>query len=424
MSMIAARKEDKLVNYLCMTGHICADINQGALSATLPFLVMYDGYSYTAVAGLVFAANIASAVIQPLFGAIGDHRACPWFMALGVFLAGLGMCGIGFFDAYWTVLASAMVSGIGVAMFHPEGGRLSNLAAGARKANGMSIFAVGGNIGFFVGPLMAAVFLTAFGMHGTLAFLFPTTICAIVLLAFNKRFLSLGIAKNSTTQKDAKPERWGNFALAMGVLSCRSIVEYGLMAFIPLFFVSVLGQGETFGSLMLSVFAIAGAVATAISGRITERAGVFRIAYLCFGILALCLVAFAFNRSLGRGTRVLAHLRGQPVLPFFRRLGHELRAPSSGNRIGYIVRRRYLRWRHCGAAFRNGGRCLRPSAGNAYYRGRYRDRAWHGCNRETPQLAKATGNTTLDKEGGALQSDAPFSRIATRPHATSTVLHF
>lgn len=211
MSMIAARKEDKLVNYLCMTGHICADINQGALSATLPFLVMYDGYSYTAVAGLVFAANIASAVIQPLFGAIGDHRACPWFMALGVFLAGLGMCGVGFFDAYWTVLASAMVSGIGVAMFHPEGGRLSNLAAGARKANGMSIFAVGGNIGFFVGPLMAAVFLTAFGMHGTLAFLFPTTICAIVLLAFNKRFLSLGIRQEFNYAERRKTRALGKF---------------------------------------------------------------------------------------------------------------------------------------------------------------------------------------------------------------------
>ena len=72
--MTAARKEDKLVNYLCMTGHICSDINQGALSATLPFLVMYDGYSYTAVAGLIFVANIASAVIQPLFGTIGDRK--------------------------------------------------------------------------------------------------------------------------------------------------------------------------------------------------------------------------------------------------------------------------------------------------------------------------------------------------------------
>lgn len=296
---MTARQEDKLVNYLCMAGHICADINQGALSATLPFLVMYDGYSYTAVAGLVFAANIASAVIQPLFGTIGDRKACPWFMALGVFLAGLGMCGVGFLDNYWAALAAAMVSGIGVAMFHPEGGRLSNLAAGARKANGMSIFAVGGNVGFFVGPLMAALFLSAFGMHGTLAFLFPATICAAVLLAFNRRFLALGLAKNSAATTDDRPERWGSFALAMGVLSCRSIVEYGLMAFIPLFFVSVLGQGETFGSLMLSVFAIAGAIATAVSGRVTERAGVFKIAYLCFGALALCLVAFAFNRSLG-----------------------------------------------------------------------------------------------------------------------------
>ena len=28
-------------------------------------------------------------------------------------------------------------------------------------------FAVGGNIGFFLGPLMVAFFLSAFGMHGT-----------------------------------------------------------------------------------------------------------------------------------------------------------------------------------------------------------------------------------------------------------------
>ena len=352
MSMIATRKEDKLVNYLCMTGHICADINQGALSATLPFLVMYDGYSYTAVAGLVFAANIASAVIQPLFGAIGDHRACPWFMALGVFLAGLGMCGLGFFDAYWTVLASAMVSGIGVAMFHPEGGRLSNLAAGARKANGMSIFAVGGNIGFFVGPLMAAVFLTAFGMHGTLAFLFPTTICAIVLLAFNKRFLSLGIAKNSTTQKDAKPERWGNFALAMGVLSVpidRRIRTYGIYT------VVLRERARPRRNVRLAhAFGIryCGSRCNGDIGpyhrtrrRVQNRLSLFRNSRFMPGRVRIQPLT-----RLGRGTRVLAHLRGQPVLPFFRRLGHELRAPSSGNRIGYIVRRRYLCWRHCGAA--------------------------------------------------------------------------
>ena len=168
------REGDKLSNYLTMVGHICSDINQGAISAVLPFLVVSYGYDYAAVALLVFAANIASAVIQPLFGIIGDKRSCPWLMALGVFLAGLGMCLIGFVDRLRrsTVLA-AMLSGIGVAMFHPEGGRLANLAAGEHKGDGMSIFAVGGNIGFFLGPLMVAFFLSAFGMHGTLRVPFP-----------------------------------------------------------------------------------------------------------------------------------------------------------------------------------------------------------------------------------------------------------
>lgn len=64
-----ARPEgDKLANYLTMLGHLCADINQGALSAILPFLVVGAGYSYLEATMLLFASNIASGIIQPLFG--------------------------------------------------------------------------------------------------------------------------------------------------------------------------------------------------------------------------------------------------------------------------------------------------------------------------------------------------------------------
>lgn len=295
-----ARKDgDKLANYLTMAGHACSDINQGAISASLPFLVMYNGYSYTAVTMLVFAANIASAVIQPLFGIIGDKHPCPWFMALGVFLAGLGMAGIGYMDNYWLVLLSAMVSGVGVAMFHPEGGRLANLAAGKRKAGGMSIFAVGGNVGFFVGPILAAASLSAFGMHGTLVFIFPAMACAIVLLCFLGRFRALGMADKAAEEngEDLPAERWDKFALQMGVLSLRSIVCYGLLAFIPLFFVGILGQAETTGSLALSVFAITGAFGTALSGRASERFGSRRLTVACLLITAAFTVAFALNQS-------------------------------------------------------------------------------------------------------------------------------
>lgn len=291
------RDGDKLANYLAMTGHICSDINQGALSAILPFLVVGSGYSYFEATMLVFAANIASAVIQPLFGWLGDRHPSPWFMALGVFLAGLGMAGIGYVQGYWYVVASAMVCGIGVAMFHPEGGRLSNLAAGARKGNGMSIFAVGGNIGFFVGPILCATFLTAFGLHGTAVFLVPATACAVVLLCFNRRFKRLGTTAGKTRGESAEREHWGLFGLVMGVLSLRSIVNYGLMAFIPLFLVGELGQSEALGSTALSVFAIAGAVATALSGRTAEKMEPLRLAIVCCAVTGAGIAVFAFNNA-------------------------------------------------------------------------------------------------------------------------------
>jgi FSR family fosmidomycin resistance protein-like MFS transporter len=39
-----------------------------------------------------------------------------------------------------------------VAAFHPEGSRFANYVSGARRASGMSLFSVGGNIGFALGP--------------------------------------------------------------------------------------------------------------------------------------------------------------------------------------------------------------------------------------------------------------------------------
>lgn len=290
------RDGDKVANYLTMTGHLCSDINQGALSAILPFLVVSSGYSYLAATMLVFSANIASAVIQPLFGWLGDKHPSPWFMALGVFLAGAGMAGVGYAPSYGLVLASALVSGIGVAMFHPEGGRLSNLAAGARKGNGMSIFAVGGNIGFFVGPLLCAMFLTAFGLRGTAVFLVPATACAIVLLAFNGRFKRLGTGRAADAgAASSEKEHWGLFGLVMGALSLRSVLSYGLQAFIPLFLVDLLGQSEAFGSAAISVFALAAAAATALSGRMAERTGTLRLMTLCCIVGGIGMVVFAFN---------------------------------------------------------------------------------------------------------------------------------
>lgn len=290
---------DVLANYLTMAGHLCTDINQGAIGAILPFLVVEGGYTYLQATSLMFAANVVSAVVQPLFGWLGDKGSRPWFMALGCFLAGLGMAGVGYMPSYPLVLLSAMVSGVGVAMFHPEGGHIANRAAGAQKGRGMSIFAVGGNVGFFVGPLMAAASLTAFGLAGTAVFLVPAIACAVVLLAYNARFIELDTApQQSAAQSQAAPERWDLFAFIVSILSLRSILSYGVIAFVPLFLVGPLGQSTAVSSLAISAFSIAAAVASGASGVAAERVGTLRLMMICAAVSVVSLAVFVQTRSL------------------------------------------------------------------------------------------------------------------------------
>lgn len=290
---------DKVANKLTMFGHLCTDINQGAIAACMPFLIAHFGYSYTAVTALIFFANMMSALIQPLFGTLSDKHPMPWLMGLGVLLSGAGMCGIGMATSLPMTYFFAAVSGSGIAMFHAEGGRVSNLAAGNRKSNGMSIFAVGGNVGFFIGPFLTAIFLNAFGMQGSLIFLVPAIGGSLILFSQNKRFVALGTGKQAVeAAHNDEPEHWRNFWMVIGAISLRSILQTSFMAFIPLFFVGVLEQTEAVSSLALCVYSVAGAAATVVSGKFTERFGVHRTIILCFAAAIVACVWFALNRNL------------------------------------------------------------------------------------------------------------------------------
>jgi FSR family fosmidomycin resistance protein-like MFS transporter len=284
-------------SYLTMFGHICTDINQGALPALLPFFVLHYDFSYTMAAGLVFAANFVSAIVQPLFGYLSDRISCPWLMSLGIFLAGGGVAIIGFLDSYWLLFMAAMISGIGVALFHPEGGRIANLVAGENKGVGMSIFAVGGNIGFAVGPIITTIALMTMGMKGTIVLLIPATIVAGIILTQNRKlksFTSKTIEKN-VSQHDV--DRWGAFSLVLVLLSLRSIIYCALTTFIPLFCVVVLLQTKFYGSAILVVFAVVGAIATLLGGGFADRFGFMKIIIIASIILCPSLLIFSLSES-------------------------------------------------------------------------------------------------------------------------------
>jgi FSR family fosmidomycin resistance protein-like MFS transporter len=255
-------------------GHLFTDLAQGAVPALLPFLITRDHLSYAAASALVLAATISSSVIQPLFGHLSDRLSLPWLMPLGPALGGLGIALVGLSSSYGLTFAAVLLSGVGVAAFHPEGSRFANYVSGARRASGMSLFSVGGNVGFALGPVLLTPALLAFGLHGTLLVLVPTWLMAGVLVVELPRLrLFRGDVVAGRVRRDHEREAWGPFTVLALVIAVRSFIYFGLITFIPLYYIHVLHAGKALGGAALSAMLIGGAAGTLIGGPLADRFG-------------------------------------------------------------------------------------------------------------------------------------------------------
>jgi MFS transporter, FSR family, fosmidomycin resistance protein len=253
-------------------GHLATDLAQGSLPALLPFLVDEFDLTYTMAAALVLAATFSSSVIQPVFGLWSDARGALWLLPAGVALAGVGMGAAAVAPAYWVALLCVLAAGVGVAAYHPEGSKFASYVSGARRASGMAFFSVGGNVGFALGPILAAALILAFGLDGAVLLAVPGLLVALGLL-FVLRYLADFAPPTDLTRESgrARAERRG-LTLLLAVVGLRSVAHMGLFTFIPLW-EKAQGHSATFGTWVLGGFLIAGAVGTLAGGRLADRFG-------------------------------------------------------------------------------------------------------------------------------------------------------
>jgi FSR family fosmidomycin resistance protein-like MFS transporter len=283
---------------LLSAGHLVTDVNQGAVAAMLPFLISAHHLSYTAAAGIVFAVNISSTIVQPLFGHAADRFAKPWLMPVGLFLAGLGLSLTGLVSDYRSIVALAVVSGIGIAAYHPEAARLVAFQAGARTATAMSIFGVGGTLGFALGPLLITTVLLEWGLEGTLALLPPVSLMALVIAVQLPRFRGPEWREEppgSSPKGGTGLDQWGPFSrLALCMIS-RSILFYGLNTFIPLYWISIFHQSKAAGGAALTVLAASGVAGNLLGGRLADRLGQLKVMRAGYATLIPLLPALVWT---------------------------------------------------------------------------------------------------------------------------------
>src|SRR3982074_811486 len=116
-----AKPDMRLRGFLAL-GHMVIDINQGSFPVILPFLKDALNLSYAATGLIVLAANITSSLIPPLFGYLADKPAPRgWVLPSSGLLSAVGLGFLGLAPSYGAVLALVVITGFGVAAYHPEG---------------------------------------------------------------------------------------------------------------------------------------------------------------------------------------------------------------------------------------------------------------------------------------------------------------
>lgn len=281
---------DKRAMALLSGGHMATDIAAGTLPALLPFFKERFHLSYTLAALLILAATFSSSIVQPVFGHWSDRYRMVWLLPAGVAVAGFGMALATVMPSYWLLLLFVVVSGLGNAAFHPEGSKAASFASGDRRATGMSMFSVGGNIGFGLGPVVAVPLVEWLGTAGGLLIAVPTTLVALLLLRRLPRLSALMTGTRARAAREGANDKRA-LVILLAVITLRSVAVYALITFVPLYLVS-LGHSKAYGSHLLAVMLLTGGIGTLLAGPTADRIGRKRVLVGSTALCAGCTVVF------------------------------------------------------------------------------------------------------------------------------------
>lgn len=312
-------KINKKALAILSAGHLVTDVNQGALPALLPFFKEVLNLSYTTAGIILLFGNLTSSVIQPAFGFLSDRRPIGWLLPLAPFIACLGMSLTGLIPNYYLLLICVIVSGFGVASFHPEGFKTAHFFTGDKKATGMSIFAVGGSLGIALGPVWALTLVTSLGLKGTLVMIGPGILMAAILF-FSISWLTTPVwsaftrAKEETKKPLSKNQK-KSLLLLISVVTVRSWTQLGLVSYIPFYYIDYLKGDPLYAGKLVSTFLMAGALGTLIGSPLADRWG--HKNFLLISLILTFPILLLFYNASGLMAFVLIGIAGMVLISSF-----------------------------------------------------------------------------------------------------------
>ena len=259
---------DRNILAIFTAGHIVDDMYMNALPPFLPVLIASSGLSFTAAGLLVTFFTITSSISQPFLGFAIDRYQIRWIGALGLIWAGVLFGLMGLVRGYVPLIILATLAGIGPAMFHPQAlSAVSGIATGA-KGRVMSVFIIGGNIGFAISPVLIGALSSSMGQGGMIFIALPGLLMGMLIWKLSTR-LSSGLKSEfyPLSMSDIRPT-----VVLILVAILRSWVYFSVLSYLPSYFVQ-LGSSVLRSNAMLSLMLLAGVAGQFTGGTLSDRFG-------------------------------------------------------------------------------------------------------------------------------------------------------
>ena len=262
--------------------HLLNDSLQSVIPAMFPILEADLGLTFTQLGLIAFVLNIVASVLQPVVGFVSDKKPMPFALPLGMDSSFIGIAGLAFAPEYWMILVSVIFLGLGSAVFHPEGSRVSYMAAGSKRGLSQSIYQVGGNSGQALAPLISAFILVPLGQIGAALFLFVAALGIFILtrisIWYKQQLEQEKLQKVKKVLLSSLPEMTKKqvgiaLALLMIIIFARSFYVTNMTSFYIFHLIESYGLTIQQGQLYVFLFLGVGAAGTFFGGPMADKIG-------------------------------------------------------------------------------------------------------------------------------------------------------
>jgi FSR family fosmidomycin resistance protein-like MFS transporter len=241
------------------------------LSPLLPRIMDKLGLSITLAAALAMILSLAASLPQPFVGYLSDRYGRRVFIVLGPIISAVFLSLIGVPPSFWVLVTVLLLGGLGSSVFHPPAASMAaRISEGKGSGVRMSVFSLGGSLGFAIGPLVAVGIVGWLGLERLWIAMFPGIIVAAFVFPFLPPSRRDRAAKLPPSPTVVLKTLRGPLGLLFGISMMGAFAQRVFLTMAPIIG-NESGASETSGALALSLYLGTQALGTLAGGFLADR---------------------------------------------------------------------------------------------------------------------------------------------------------